>query len=313
MSGQMQWTPDSDGMLHPDDSILLAYTRQQSLGINWPSIHQHIVGCERCLIRCESFTVTSQSITDMLAAYHDKQYYPPLTERLSEYIENPVAANLALQKRQQERLREDLALGRALLMLPLSTVLRKLSPARGKPRNSTSVTIFTKAPALAFLVLLGAFVTVSIYANWIPPFLHAVGTGITRVQDLVIGLPPNPTSTPNAISIGIPPVSLTGKPAPTTPKPSIRLCTSQPDKNVWRISFCGSNFPPGDKVALYVGIDGNQPRAGHRVTVDSQGNFQDSWILNYCRDVPTAVYAQDMAHPKIVSQTLQNIQFAKCQ
>ena len=219
MSGQVQWTPDSDGMVHPDDSILLAYTRQQSLGNNWPSIHQHIVDCKRCLIRCEGFTVTSQSIIDLLAAYNDKRSYPPMTERLSEYIDNPAAANLAYQKRQQERLREDLAFGKSILMLPLSTVLKKLSPARSKPRNNAiaSLAIFKKAPALAFLVLLGVFVAVTIYANWIPPLLHAVGNGITGVQQQIrIGLPPNPTSTPKAV-LPTPRGTSSGKP-PLSPK-----------------------------------------------------------------------------------------------
>ncbi len=321
MSGQMQWAPDSDGKVHPDDSILLAYTRRQSLGKSWPSIHQHIVGCERCLIRCEGFTVTSQSITDMLTAYAHKRYYPPLTERLSEYVENPAAADLAHRKRQQERLREDLALGKAVLMLPLSTVLKKLSPARGEPRNKAmaSVSIFS-IPAVVFLaVLLGVFIalaySISSHPGLLPfrPF-GGISTVVSPPSRFTVPAhsTPVPTATPVANSTGNGGPTANVTPTSTTAKPTITLCMTQADKNLSRIRFCGVNFIPGDKVELIIQIGTNPARARHQVTVDAQGGFQDFWYINACKDVPNSVYAQDMAHAEIFSQVLQNIQFGKC-
>ena len=87
---------------------------------------------------------------------------------------------------------------------------------------------------------------------------------------------------------------------------------TQADQNQMRIRFCGANFTPGDKVELIIQTGTNPPRARHQVTVDAQGDFQDFWYINACKDVPNSVYAQDMAHPDIVSQVLQNIQLDKC-
>src|SRR5258708_864653 len=48
MSGQTQLQEDVGAMAHSDDSVLLAYIRQQSLGASWSHIDQHISGCPHC-------------------------------------------------------------------------------------------------------------------------------------------------------------------------------------------------------------------------------------------------------------------------
>jgi hypothetical protein len=304
MSGQVQWTRDSDGVAHPDDSILLAYTRHQSLGRSSPHIYQHIAGCGRCKLRCQDLGVTSKSITDMLATFESEQYYSPITERVLECIQDPAVASLAYRKRQQARLQEDLAIGKVLVMMPFAKTSKMLNPEPRRPRNNTlaRVRIFS-IPAIVFLLVLAVFIALAFAfsnnVNWRPPFHSSVSTIPGAVQPTIAI--PNPTAS------GTPSSAL------TTHKPTIKSCTvQQPGKNVSLIGFCGSNFTPGDKVGLSVEIDGNKLHTRH-VTIDAQGNFQVLGIINNCRVVQNAtVSVGDVKHPVIVSQVIPNVQLGKC-
>src|SRR5437660_5745075 len=101
MSGQMRRSGGSGGMEHPDDSILLAYTRQQVLDEDWSSIHQHIGTCKECDQRCMEYAKISAELSETLEHFQRNQSYPPLTESVFEFIHNPAAVRLARQLRVQ--------------------------------------------------------------------------------------------------------------------------------------------------------------------------------------------------------------------
>src|ERR1700676_91982 len=123
MPEQMRWSGDEDGIAHSDDSILLAYIRQQSLGNSRLAIHQHITHCEECQERCNELRQTSIMLDDTL----HRSSSPLLKEDVAwDWLQSSTAADLAYQRRRRERLHEDLALGIALLTR-LPSVLRALS------------------------------------------------------------------------------------------------------------------------------------------------------------------------------------------
>src|SRR5207248_5917418 len=109
MSERMRWSRGSGGMEHPDDTMLLAYTRQQSLDEGWPSIHQHIDTCKDCQQRCIEYAKISAELTETLEHFQRNQYYPSLTE--SEFIHNPAAVRLVRKQRGQKRGRRYLTRG----------------------------------------------------------------------------------------------------------------------------------------------------------------------------------------------------------
>ena len=73
----------------------------------------------------------------------------------------------------------------------------------------------------------------------------------------------------------------------------MRLCTTNADKAQSRMRVCGANFTPGDKVQLVVHLPSGGTRTLHPGLVDSQGRFQDAWVVTNCKDVPIAIDAQD--------------------
>src|SRR5260221_5987498 len=130
MSGQTQLQESVGEMAHPDDSVLLAYIRQQSLDTSWSHIDQHLSGCPHCHQRSIDFIATSKLLTVSLQHFQQAHKYPSLVGDVIELLQNPVAARHVRRKRQRARLHEDLALGNALLVKSLqsgmNSVLRVL-------------------------------------------------------------------------------------------------------------------------------------------------------------------------------------------
>src|SRR5579859_901299 len=127
MSGQIRWPRDEDGIAHPDDSILLAFIRQQLLGKHGPDIDQHIAHCVKCQKRCNELRQPGKILEETLQG----NVLPLLQEDVAwDWLQSPAAAQLAYQRRQHERLQEDLALGLALL-IRLQQLLRALLAQAG--------------------------------------------------------------------------------------------------------------------------------------------------------------------------------------
>jgi hypothetical protein len=78
------------------------------------------------------------------------------------------------------------------------------------------------------------------------------------------------------------------------------------------LRICGSNFQPGDKVALLITMAGSdQPKQHHPVMVDGRGEFQVTISIYNCT-VPLAIQAHDMTNMTVYSNMLQHIKFAGC-
>jgi hypothetical protein len=111
MSGYKRGSEDGNKMTHPDDNTLLTYIGQPFPVQAGSGVCQHLALCEPCQLRYGELKRATDLLTETLAHFEDKQYYPPL--KVDSW--NPADVRLALQQRRKERLREDLALGRALL------------------------------------------------------------------------------------------------------------------------------------------------------------------------------------------------------
>lgn len=319
MSEQMWWSRDADGIAHLDDGILLACIRQQSLGKNEPDIRQHIAHCEKCQKRCNELEQPSAILNDTLL--HSR---PLLKEDAAwGWLESSTAAQFAYQRRQQERLHEDLALGVALLTrLPqvlvvlLAQAIRTLLPytRKFKPeprrREHRGMGIIPLSGGFAAVSLILVLTAIVVFAalNGDNPFKpsHLRGGIVTVVASLTIVVPVNPTPTPAVVQQSG--VTLT----PSGPIPIIFGCMTNNDKTTHRFRICGKNFKPSIKIELVLQFGDGSSKTRHPMWVDASGKFQDDWPISACKDVPITILAQNMTHPPANLVVLQNIQYEKC-
>jgi hypothetical protein len=330
MPGQMWWLGDEGGVEHPDASILLAYTCQQNLGEDWPRIRQHIAQCKPCLLRCNELMYSGKLLTETLAHFQYSQSYPSLAEGVVESIQYPPAARLARRKRQQARLRQDLARVNSPLSLGLSRVKKMLAhglagvphllkSGSSRPGKSpiAALSIFS-IPLLVGLLLVAVVIalafSISTYGVGIP--FHPSSRIASTVSQPNLTVPAHSTGTArpanNAAVNGGLAVTATVTPANTGAQPAIRLCTGNLDKFLSVIRFCGSNFTPGDKVELWLQIAGSNFRSRHLMTVGAQGTFQYSWTVFTCKDYFVAISVKDITHPAEVAPALQSAQVGQC-
>jgi hypothetical protein len=320
MSGQKWWSRDADGMVHPDDSILLAYTRQQRLDQDWQDeIHQHIARCETCQKRCKELRQTCALLEGAL--FREARKWPSLSTDASkskwDWVENPQSAQLVYQSRRRKRQREDLMLGIALLTrLPfvllakavpaLAPQMHKLLANERRPRNSAMAAIPVIGFPLAMFLVVLSVVIVFAYTVVMhnPSGANRPGGTATAKPQPTIQLTAHPTavSTPS------------GKGTATTStssgrRPTISVCGSK-NREQNRLYICGSGFKPGDSVELIINPNSSWVRMGYLVQVNDAGSFQTSLSINSCRDVPMSIIAQDVQHPSIVSQVLTNIPYS---
>ncbi len=312
-------------IVHPDDSTLLTYIDQPSPDKASANVREHLAICEQCLLRCGELKRIADLLIETLALSEKKQYYPPLTTKVLQSIQNPAAARLLRRQRRQGRLREDLSLGGALLgyalgevkavaLYPFAPVQFFLKSRRKKPRNLAMASIPVVAiPAVLFLVLLAVFVVLASNSEKLKQF-QPVDVTSTSVASSIPNIMPHAAMTPTAVPVKVIPAFPETTATPDGTKPTISLCGTAADNAQSRIRFCGSNFIAGTRVQLQMYLPGGQPGPRKPVLVDALGNFQDSWIITDCKMVPLAVIAHDMTpgHTSDVSQALQNIQFLNC-
>lgn len=331
MSGQMQWSRDADGTEHPDDSILLAYIRQQRLDQDWQDeIHRHIARCERCQKRCKELRQTSALLEGAL--FREARNRPSLSTDANtsgwDWIENPQSAQLAYQSRRRERQSEDLMLGITLLsrlpfvllakaMPALAPHMRKLLASERRPRNSALSAIpAIGVPSAMFLVVLSVVIVFAYTMVTHNPLgaNHQSSTPTVRPQP-TIQIPSHPTEMPTAVA------TPSGKGAATTPtptstststsggqRPTISECGSKSGGQS-RLYICGSGFKAGDSVELLIGFNGSWFKWGHPLQVNGTGDFQTFLNIYTCRNVPISIMVQDVEHPSITSQVLTNVSY----
>ena len=326
MSRQMRCSEDAVGMAHPDDSTLLAYNGQQLPAKEWSSVQQHLPLCETCQQRCAELKHTTDLLTGTLAHFQRTHYYPPLAMNVLERIQNPTAARLVRQQCQQERLREDLALGYALLryaiggmkaatMSLLALLPSWLKPHQKEPRNATMNSIpVASIPIVGFLMVLAAFVVLAYSANSNTKLHQPLGRAATTLVQPTTSIVSHQSPTPTMNPGGIPSTKPALTPAPGMSKPTIILCLAGSDKAQMRLRVCGSNFTTGTQVQLVVSIVvGSQPSPKRVVSVDAKGMFQVLWVFHDCKVAPYAVSASDVtANHTSERAKLQNIQFPNC-
>jgi hypothetical protein len=323
MPGQMWWLSDEDEKVHPDDSMLLAYIRWQLLDKSEPGIRQHIAHCEECQKRCNELRQPS----DMLKETLQRNSLPLLQEDVTwDWLQSPEAAQIAYQRRQHERLHEDLALGIALLIsLPLVLLtltakavpallpyVRKLQPVprRGGNRVMNFAQLMS-IPVVAFLVLtLTAILVLAELNSHYPlnPF-HSFSSITTTVVQSTVIVPAHATPTPAVV----PQSGVTLTPNGSTP--TLTECPLNTDKKTHHFGIfavCGKNFKPNTKVELFVLFGDGSSKTRHPVTVDASGNFEDIWPISSCKDAPTTIIAQNVTLPSVNLGELQNILFGKC-
>src|SRR2546421_2736439 len=279
MSGQMRWSRSSVEMEHPDDSILLAYTREQALDEGWSSIRQHIDTCKECYQRSMEYAQISTELSETLEHFQRNQDYPPLAESVFELMHNPAAVRLARRQREEER--------------------RVRYPAQGAKWVSFRPVLATTAALL--LLLLFAVTVLAYRGDWsyLGHYILPQGQNSTVLPSIAtVGSHTllSPTERPSGT------VSVTGT---ATKTPTIRLCTTNADKAQSRMRFCGASFTPGDKVQLVVHLANGGARTRHQVLVDAQGHFQDSWVVANCKDVPMNIDVQDETNSTEVSFELR--------
>jgi hypothetical protein len=254
--------------------------------------------------------------------------YPSLVASVFEYIDKPVLAQIVRQEKKQKQRRQDWELLKALALHSLqasymaSVRYVKIHYARASRAQAEKSRhrVISAIPVIGLPIVFGFILIVVIIAlaytltHPLPGFTGPTGSGnriVAPLGTIPVQRQADVTPTPPVVTVsGSPTVTVVGG-----PKPTIMLCMTPQDKAQSRIRVCGINFTPGDKVSLYISpAGGGRPKIRHAVTVDAQGKFIDLWVVNGCRDVPFAIYAQDVSpsHGTEVSQVLHNIQFGSC-
>ena len=318
MTRQTRWVRVLGGMEHPDDTMLLAYARQQNLGEDWPGISQHITYCKQCSLRCNELMDTGALLTETLAHFQRSQYYPSLVGGVLESIQNPAAARSRRQKYQQAPLTRGLV--RIKQLMREASVPNLLKPGVRRPgMNATATLALFSISALLALLLLAVAIALafSVATSGVLRPFQPSNTSMPVVTQPRLTVPAHSSAVATVrpgngpANNGSPAVPATGTPAPGRPQPALRLCTTGLDRLLARIRLCGSNFPPGDKLELIAQTPGSNSRIRH-VTVNTQGAFQDSWSINTCNSYPIAISVIDLTHPAEVVPELQRGQLGQC-
>ncbi len=284
MVSSTKWIQASDGKEHPEDSILLAYMRLQQLE-DWPRINQHIdvEQCPRCRRECDELAQVSATLAVLrqMAAY---QHYPELSaDRTYAHIQR--SANK-----------------RAPLQAYLHWAGNRQRPRKSPVRLVSLPVAFGLALLCVVLVLAahlsgGSLLPVPFQGHTSPDQNNAA---TVQAQHTTPVSGPAATLTPTA--------------TPTTgPQAYLKVCSTAADNALSHLVICGFNFEPGHKVALVVDVPGRPLVTRHAVVVDQQGEFHDGWYIHNCKNLPVAVYAEDLtAGTGYYSNTLVNIAFANC-
>lgn len=256
-------------MRHPDDDVLLAYIRQQT--ICWSGdIQHHITLCQVCQSRCIQLRETSILIerwSDSLSA-HTSYTASLLSERVLQRIQRPA---------------------------PRSTPLFTW----GSLLSSWRLASLPLALALLILFTVGVMALARQLSS-----SYLIGTSQLPAQTLAttyvtgkITSPPTPTSLLSTESevIGT--------------APYIRLCSNAQDVAKQQLRVCGYNFTPGSKVALILEIAGSGPKMRPTVSVNASGRMEDAFSVSSCRAVPRAIVAFNPEQRAETSQVLEDIPY----
>src|SRR5258706_6990879 len=297
MTGKKGWVRDEGGKDHPDNSILLAYTRKQQLEDRL-GIRRHVDQCPRCLRTCSEYKRTGMAL-EVLGQMHSDLSYAD------------VPSTLLLSRIQAEYARYEHRLS-TRVMLKLEPIQRfgkrglRAVPKIGghlKPEMSLSSIGFYIASLAVVMTFLFAIGVVAAIHGGGPFNPYPMGTGATSVvrQDATATTRPTATATHDATADS------------GQSKARISICTTGNDSTQSQLRICGYDFKSGDKVALLVTMLGSGQTKQHRpVTVDAHGKFEVTMPVNINNcDVPLAIVAHDLTNTKVYSNIL-HIRFGSC-
>jgi hypothetical protein len=239
-----------------------------------------------------------------------------------EWLQSPEAAQLEFQRRQHERLHEDLALSIALLthlllvlralasqavsaLLPYARKLKPVLQRRGHRGMAIIPLSLSGVFAATFLMLTLTAIVVLAALHGHNPFqpTHLPGGTTTIGTQLTIAVSSHSTPTP---AVG------SGSGATLTPGVPLSTIFECNDKTAHHFSICGKYFKPTTRIELVIQFGDGSFKTRRPVWVDASGDFQDSWSISSCKDAPIAITAQNMAHPPVDLGELQDIQYGKC-
>lgn len=285
-------TTNTNTREHLEDSILLAYLRQQLEDPSRLRISRHIEieRCSRCLHRLDELAQVSATL-DVLGRMPSYQHYPEVSvadiyARVQEAANkrtSPQAYLYPINNRQR----------------PRKSALRLVSV----PVAFAVTILFTMV--LAFALLSGAPMTSRTSQVGIRPARYNSTVTLqnhpTPMPDLVL------TATANTNESATPVLTPTATPGTG---PYIEVCSTPANIVHWRLVICGHNFAAGYKVVL-VAL-GKTPTLMPNLSVNKQGDFQAQWDIDSCANLPTTILTYQKTNAKPTLVKLQDIAFGNC-
>lgn len=274
-------TRDTTTREHFEDSILLAYLRQQQLedGLSLRiSQHIDIERCPRCCPRFDELSRVSTTL-DVLGRMAPYQHYHELS-----VADIFARAQGAASKRTSSQ--------------------ADLYRTRQRPRKS-AVRLVSLPVAIA-LTILFTIIAFALFTGepMVPGPSHG-GVHSNRGNP-TIDLRNHATATPTADTAVQAPTST----ATAATGPYMEVCSKPNNITRWHLVICGHNFAPGSKVVL-VAL-GKTSTLLPNVAVNKQGDFQVGWDIDKCGNLPTMVLSYQKTDAKPILITLQNIAFGNC-
>lgn len=294
-------------MAHPDDDVLLAYTREQLDKRLELIVQQHLKRCESCLQKCLQYQEDNRKL---IVVHEMRPAYPSIVDDVMQKVGQwrPSLAHRVSEK--IYLLRQQL---RRSLISSLSQRIEKTERRQPVLRFislPSAVVLLLLITALVVGIVVWAFSSGSVSSPSGPGSLHPNG----GPQTAAVQPKPDPTAKPtSAPSTSGSPTSVP-TPSPTKPpttKPYIYLCSTAADLAQSYMRVCGDNFTAGHRVALFYTVAGSY-RITHTVIVDKQKHFEYVFTISNCRSVPGSMFAEDFTTFGVRSQVLTNISYADC-
>jgi hypothetical protein len=287
MASDTSWISYNDVNEHPEDSILLAYLREQELEVR-SNVIQHIdvEKCSVCLQKLNELKRVSATL-DVLGDMRTYQYYPELS----------VADTYARMQSAVNR------------RSPSKSTMNGAYNRRRPRKSAVRLVSVPAAFGLAILFTMAMLVFANLSGSSFNPFSLTGGTSPGQ-NILTVEVPSHSISSSGdnltATAIGTPGGS------PQVKEPYIKVCSTQSDIDHFRLVICGDNFDSTHKATLIAYVPGKNLLWSRDIPVDKQGKLQVRWIIADCGNVPTLIYGYEVTSLKPIIVKLQITSFGNC-
>jgi hypothetical protein len=269
-------------MDHPDESMLLAFTRRQADG--WPGgVERHISQCLACHARYNEYQRINEILVDATRAPADHAY-PSITEAVIQKVHD--------------------------LEIPSNNLTWVIRAVRKGYRSAARPTWRLVGPSLAAAAVILCALIVFALATTSVQIPTSLAGRSTEFKPAMTGGQSKGQQRPRHTVVA----TATRQPTfggTVARGPSITVCSSPADVKQNRLRICGQNFKPGNRVSLIIIMQGSRPKALKPVLVQPDGTMQVWFPVNSCAVLPSAIVVQ-YANGGPVLTTLGNIQFGKC-